>query len=38
MLSGLALDCDSIAHHETVKANGATVAILPSTLAKIIPS
>ncbi|QLB39745.1 DNA-processing protein DprA [Mannheimia pernigra] len=37
IVSGLALGCDTIAHDETVKSNGVTVAILPSPLNKIIP-
>jgi len=38
IVSGLALGCDTIAHDETLKNGGATVAILPSTLEKIMPS
>ena len=38
IVSGLAHGCDSIAHKMTLKYNGVTVAILPSTLANIIPS
>ena len=38
ILSGLAHGCDSIAHEVALRHNGATVAILPSTLANIIPS
>ncbi len=38
IVSGLALGCDTIAHDETLKNSGATVAILPSTLQKIAPS
>lgn len=37
IVSGLALGCDTIAHDQTVKSNGVTVAILPSPLNKIIP-
>ena len=37
ILSGLAHGCDSIAHEVALRHNGATVAILPSTLANIIP-
>jgi len=38
VVSGLALGCDTIAHDETLKNGGATVAILPSTLETIMPS
>jgi len=38
IVSGLALGCDTIAHDETLKCNGATVAVLPSTLQKIQPA
>lgn len=38
IVSGLALGCDTIAHDETLKSNGVTVAILPSTLQKINPA
>lgn len=38
IVSGLALGCDTIAHDQTLKSNGVTVAILPSPLNKIIPS
>lgn len=38
IVSGLALGCDTIAHDQAVKSNGVTIAILPSTLNKIIPS
>lgn len=37
IVSGLAPGCDSIAHNVTIKNKGATVAILPSTLKRIIP-
>ena len=36
-LSGLALGCDTIAHRETLKNGGKTVAILPSPLSQILP-
>jgi len=38
IISGLALGCDSIAHIEALESNGNTVAILPSSLTKILPS
>lgn len=38
IVSGLALGCDTIAHDQTLKSNGVTVAILPSPLNKIIPA
>lgn len=38
IVSGLALGCDSKAHVETLRNGGRTVAILPSTLRRIIPS
>lgn len=38
IVSGLALGCDSIAHSQTIKNGGTTVAILPSTLSNIIPT
>lgn len=37
IVSGLALGCDSIAHNETLKNNGKTVAVLPSPLNDIMP-
>lgn len=37
IVSGLAFGCDSIAHDQTLKSNGATVAILPSPLHNILP-
>ncbi len=37
IVSGLALGCDSIAHDETLKNNGKTVAVLPSPLNDIMP-
>lgn len=37
IVSGLANGCDSIAHRETLKAGGKTVAILPSPLSNILP-
>lgn len=37
IVSGLALGCDTIAHDQAVKSQGVTIAILPSTLGKIIP-
>ncbi len=37
ILSGLALGCDSIAHHEALERGGKTIAILPSTLQQIVP-
>lgn len=38
IVSGLALGCDSIAHTQTLNENGKTIAVLPSTLGKVIPS
>ncbi len=38
IVSGLALGCDSIAHHECLRSKGQTIAILPSTLNNIIPA
>ena len=38
IVSGLAKGCDEIAHECALKNNGATIAILPSTLRKILPS
>jgi len=38
ILSGLALGCDSIAHRQTLRLNGKTVAILPSPLNNILPA
>lgn len=38
IVSGLANGCDAIAHDETVRQNGKTVAILPSPISNIIPS
>lgn len=37
IVSGLAHGCDSIAHIQTLKENGKTIAILPSTLENITP-
>jgi len=37
IVSGLALGCDSIAHRQTLRSNGKTVAILPSPLNNILP-
>ena len=37
IISGLALGCDYIAHKSALKNNGATIAILPSTINNIIP-
>lgn len=37
IVSGLANGCDQIAHEYTLKKDGATIAILPSTLQKILP-
>ena len=37
IVSGLANGCDTIAHSETLKAGGKTVAILPSPLSHILP-
>ena len=38
IVSGLAIGCDSIAHDETLKLNGKTIAILPSPLDNILPA
>lgn len=38
IVSGLALGCDSIAHEQTLRDGGKTIAILPGTLQKIIPT
>ena len=38
IVSGLAKGCDEIAHRFTLQKNGATIAILPSTLQHILPS
>jgi len=38
IVSGLALGCDSIAHRQTLRSNGTTVAILPSPLNNILPA
>ena len=38
IVSGLAKGCDEIAHRRTLQKNGATIAILPSTLRNILPS
>ncbi|MDR1913657.1 MAG: DNA-protecting protein DprA [Clostridiales bacterium] len=38
IISGLALGCDSIAHEQTLSANGKTIAILPSPLNNIMPT
>lgn len=38
VVSGLALGCDSIAHREALDSNGKTIAILPSSLDKILPA
>jgi DNA processing protein len=37
VISGLAYGCDAIAHEQTVRCNGKTVAILPSPLHNILP-
>ena len=37
IISGLALGCDSIAHQQTLKNFGKTIAILPSSLDDILP-
>lgn len=37
IVSGLAFGCDTIAHKETLKFNGKTIAILPSALDNVIP-
>ena len=38
IVSGLALGCDTIAHRQTLKSKGYTVAILPSPLNNIVPA
>jgi DNA processing protein len=38
IVSGLALGCDSIAHRQALDSNGKTIAILPSSLDKILPA
>ena len=38
IVSGLALGCDTIAHHQTLDSNGRTVAILPSPLNDVLPA
>lgn len=38
IVSGLAFGCDSIAHQQTLDLGGKTIAILPSTIANILPS
>lgn len=38
IISGLALGCDSIAHIQTLKSNGKTIAILPSPINNILPA
>lgn len=38
IVSGLALGCDSIAHIQTLKSHGKTIAILPSPLHDILPA
>lgn len=38
IISGLALGCDSIAHIQTLKSNGKTIAILPSPIKNILPA
>ena len=37
IVSGLALGCDEIAHRQTIRSNGVTVAVLPSSLNDIQP-
>ena len=37
IVSGLALGCDTAAHEQALKSNGATIAILPSPLNNIMP-
>ena len=37
IVSGLALGCDSIAHRQTLRSTGKTVAILPSPINNILP-
>ena len=38
VISGLAQGCDTIAHEQTLKMNGKTIAILPSSLNNILPA
>lgn len=38
IISGLAQGCDTIAHDQTLKMNGKTIAILPSSLNNILPA
>ena len=38
IVSGLALGCDTIAHRATLEVNGKTIAILPSSLDKVVPT
>lgn len=38
IISGLALGCDSIAHIQTLKSSGKTIAILPSPINNILPA
>lgn len=38
ILSGLALGCDTISHQQALESNGKTIAILPSSLNKILPA
>lgn len=38
IISGLALGCDSIAHIQTLKSKGKTIAILPSPIHNILPA
>ena len=38
VISGLALGCDTIAHRATLEVGGKTIAILPSSLDKVIPT
>lgn len=38
IVSGLALGCDTIAHDETLRGGGKTIAILPSSLNDILPA
>lgn len=38
IVSGLALGCDSIAHIQTLKSKGKTIAILPSPIHNILPA
>lgn len=37
-VSGLALGCDAVAHHETIRCGGKTIAILPSAIQGIKPA